>query len=495
MEIIETTCRNENWKSDAMKHKRMVALVVFIVFSLSVAAPGVPQVRAVGGLALDGTAEGSAGNLTLGSTTCATNTSTLSTSNKPDVMIALLITNDTLTKVNSVTDTGSLTWTFRVSQTEPDNNAQLFEYYAIAPSLLPSEQVTFTLSSNHAAVGCLEFAFSGANTAAPFDSNAAIPVRNSDILSTTASLSYTTNDPNDVLIYYFGMCRQSVSNDSPGGFTAISSFGVSQSSNCPSNGNIGYAYYRIVTAAQSSNTYTNVACTGCGAGVPWAIIGDAIQSTPYVSSISPFHGLSASFIKITGTSFNGTVSVDFCGAKAAFTVVSDTLITATLPICAAGNNLDITVTNAVGTSPTSANDLFYVDPSPPLSASLTASPTSLSSGEKVTFTVSTSGGYGALSYSYTSLPAGCVSTNTTTLSCNPSSSGNYDVKVTVTDRAGGSATATASITVSPQRVLGLPQAVGLAVIFGAIVGTSAVLILAVALTLRRKTGRQAPTTA
>jgi hypothetical protein len=69
------------------------------------------------------------------------------------------------------------------------------------------------------------------------------------------------------------------------------------------------------------------------------------------------------------------------------------------------------------------------------------------------------------------------------------------VKVTVTDRAGGSATATASITVSPQRVLGLPQAVGLAVIFGAIVGTSAVLILAVALTLRRKTGRQAPTTA
>jgi hypothetical protein len=67
--------------------------------------------------------------------------------------------------------------------------------------------------------------------------------------------------------------------------------------------------------------------------------------------------------------------------------------------------------------------------------------------------------------------------------------------VTVMDQAMESADATAVVTVGPQRVLGLPQAMGLAVIFGAIVAISAVLILSVALTLRRKKGRQAPTTA
>jgi Na+/phosphate symporter len=67
--------------------------------------------------------------------------------------------------------------------------------------------------------------------------------------------------------------------------------------------------------------------------------------------------------------------------------------------------------------------------------------------------------------------------------------------VMVTDRAMESANATTIITVGPQRVLGLPQAMGLAVIFGAIVGTSALTVLLLSLTLRRKKGRRPPTTA
>jgi hypothetical protein len=492
LERIGNPYRKRNWKSHTVKRARVFALVVIIALSLSVAPVGVPQVRAVEGLALDGTAAGSAGNLTLGSTTCATSTSTLTTNNKPDVIVALLITNDTFTKVDSVTDTSSLTWTFRASQTEPDDKAQLFEYYAIAESLLSSEQVTFTLSSNHVALGCLEFAFSGANTAAPFDSNAAIPVKNSNVLSTTASLTYTTNDPNDVLLYYFGMCRQSVSNGVPAGFTTVTSFGVGQSSNCPSNGNIGYAYYRIVTAAQFSNTYTNVACTGCGTGVPWVTIGDAIQSTPYVSSISPVHGPSGSSVTITGTSFNGTTSVDFCGTSASFTVVSDTLIAVSLPNCSPDSSHDITVTNSVGTSQTSSKDLFHVDPSSLSITAFTASPDSLYAGDRVTFTVSASSGYGALRYTYTNLPPGCLSANSTSISCYPTSSGNYRVTVTATDRAGESASSTVNITVGPQRVLSLPQAMGLAVVFGIIVAIGAVGILSVVFLLRRKKMRQAP---
>jgi PKD repeat protein len=123
--------------------------------------------------------------------------------------------------------------------------------------------------------------------------------------------------------------------------------------------------------------------------------------------------------------------------------------------------------------------------------SFTAYPTSLDFGEKITFAVSTSGGYGALSYEYTNLPGGCQSTNATTLSCTPTSSGNYDVTVTVTDRAGKTTTATVSIMVGPQRVVGLPQAMGLAVIFGSTAGIGAVVILSVAVALRRRKRRRA----
>ncbi|TMI16821.1 hypothetical protein E6H33_03510 [Candidatus Bathyarchaeota archaeon] len=86
-----------------------------------------------------------------------------------------------------------------------------------------------------------------------------------------------------------------------------------------------------------------------------------------------------------------------------------------------------------------------------------------------------------------------MSTNSTTLSCTPTSSGNYDVTVTAIDHAGESATARVSITVEPQKVPGLPQVLGLAVIFSGIVGIGAIVIVSVSLTLRRRRGRQATT--
>jgi hypothetical protein len=53
------------------------------------------------------------------------------------------------------------------------------------------------------------------------------------------------------------------------------------------------------------------------------------------------------------------------------------------------------------------------------------------------------------------------------------------------------ATAMVSLTVSPQRVLGPPQTIQLAVIFGAVAGISAVVVFSAALALRRKRKRRA----
>jgi len=150
-----------------------------------------------------------------------------------------------------------------------------------------------------------------------------------------------------------------------------------------------------------------------------------------------------------------------------------------------------TVTDNLGTAAKDSTDVMVG--SDPSIVTFTVSPSTLLPGDKVTFDVSASGGYGALSYSYANLPPGCLTTNSTSLSCYPTSSGNYRVTVTVTDRGMESANATAVLTVGPQRVLGLPQAMGLAVIFGGVAAIG-VLILSIFLTLRRKRRPPALTT-
>src|SRR5207302_1963561 len=87
-------------------------------------------------------------------------------------------------------------------------------------------------------------------------------------------------------------------------------------------------------------------------------------------------------------------------------------------------------------------------------STFTISPESVDSGQEVTLAVSTTGGAGPLTYSYSDLPTGCLSADSITLHCSPSTSGTYLVKATVTDHAGKNATSSLNITVLPARVIG-----------------------------------------
>jgi hypothetical protein len=75
------------------------------------------------------------------------------------------------------------------------------------------------------------------------------------------------------------------------------------------------------------------------------------------------------------------------------------------------------------------------------------------------------------------------------ITCTPASSGNYKVTVLVIDGAGESATSTVSISVNPERVLGLPRETGLAVIFGVIGAIALSGIMGAAVALRRRKQR------
>src|SRR5437667_12656202 len=75
--------------------------------------------------------------------------------------------------------------------------------------------------------------------------------------------------------------------------------------------------------------------------------------------------------------------------------------------------------------------IVYTDPS---IGSFMASPTGLDLGQGSTLLVSASGGYGALSYSFSGLPRGCATADATPLSCTPPPPETFSLIATFTNR-------------------------------------------------------------
>jgi hypothetical protein len=82
-------------------------------------------------------------------------------------------------------------------------------------------------------------------------------------------------------------------------------------------------------------------------------------SAPAVSGLSPTSGSASggTTVLVGGSGFTGATAVNFGGYAAAFSVNSDSMLTALAPAQAAGV-VDVTVTTAAGTSSTSSSDQF-----------------------------------------------------------------------------------------------------------------------------------------
>jgi hypothetical protein len=99
----------------------------------------------------------------------------------------------------------------------------------------------------------------------------------------------------------------------------------------------------------------------------------------------------------------------------------------------------VTVVDALGQTMIGSGPLVvHHDPSATLSVA-SGSPTTL--GNSLDLQANATYGSGGFTYSYTGLPTGCNSRNTTSLTCTPTATGNYLVTVTVRDSLGVSATA------------------------------------------------------
>jgi hypothetical protein len=138
--------------------------------------------------------------------------------------------------------------------------------------------------------------------------------------------------------------------------------------------------------AGSSGTVDVTVSTGGGTSATGAADHFTYTAPPTVSGVSPSAGPTAggTSVTVTGTGFTGATAVDFGSAPASFTVTSDTSLTATDPAGAAGT-VNVTVTNATGTSATSSTDQFsYLAPPSVTSISPSAGP--LGGGTSVTIT-------------------------------------------------------------------------------------------------------------
>jgi hypothetical protein len=161
---------------------------------------------------------------------------------------------------------------------------------------------------------------------------------------------------------------------------------------------------------------------------------------PTVTGVSPTSGpsMGGTAVTITGTALTGATGVKFGSAAAtAFTVNSDTSITATAPAAQAGA-VDVTVTTAGGTSATSSADQFtYVAPPPTVTI---VNPNSGPAGTPVTVSGTNFTGVTEVDFGPGNKASFTVNNSTTLTATAPPGTGTVDV--TVTTASGTSKTLT-----------------------------------------------------
>lgn len=270
-------------------------------------------------------------------------------------------------------------------------------------------------------------------------------------LTVNAAPSVTTN-PSD----------QSVNSGNTASFTAAASGNPAPTVQWQQSTNGGATFSNIAGATsttlsfttasgQDGNQYRAVFTNSVGSATTTAAT-LTVSQAPTVTSISPTTGPASggTIVTITGTSFTGASAVSFGAHPAAsFTVNSATSITARAPT--GTGTVDVMVATTVGTSATSGSDQFtYVGA--PTTTQAIASVTGVAGTALSVTPVTSSGGYGTVSYALSggTLPSGLsFSTSNGVLSGTPTATfATTTFTVTATDSASQSSSQTFSLTVS-----------------------------------------------
>ncbi len=284
-------------------------------------------------------------------------TITLTTTNSNDVIVLLVgnedATNAVIRTVSTVTASG-LTFVQRSSKTLGAPSYQDTEvWWAIASSPLSAVVITVTLSGSTDDAAMNAFGVSGANTASPWDSNAALPATTTGTAGTTPSVSgVSTSNAKDMILGFQGNgngAGNAATVETPGsGFTLISNIDNEGAVNAIDTA----AEDEVVSTTQSSITVafgTSTSVTD-----DWMMIGDAIQANPpgadvYVRNVGrvPTTLVSVYIIDLTANTFVSQTTISNTVNVGTFVQVPHSLLTFTP---SHGHTYSFAVTSSLGTS-------------------------------------------------------------------------------------------------------------------------------------------------
>ncbi|WP_246700860.1 IPT/TIG domain-containing protein [Rhodopseudomonas sp. BR0M22] len=171
--------------------------------------------------------------------------------------------------------------------------------------------------------------------------------------------------------------------------------------------------------------------------------------TPSVTSVAPTSGPlgGGTSVTITGTNFTGATSVSFGGTSvpsSSFSSSSATQIVVPSPAGSAGT-VHVTVTNAIGTSPTSSSDQFTYVAAPTIS-SISPNSGPAAGGTSVTITGTNLSGVTSVTVGGAAATLGTNTSTSIVITTPAGTAGARDVVVTT---AGGSATSVGGFTYLP----------------------------------------------
>jgi YVTN family beta-propeller protein len=156
-------------------------------------------------------------------------------------------------------------------------------------------------------------------------------------------------------------------------------------------------------------------------------------------------------LQVYATTNYGNLSYSFADLPPGCNSSNDSTVRCT-PSATGNFTVRVTVGGGLGSR---ANDSLNLSVySDPFIAAFRASVGALDAGQTTVLTDQPRGGSPPFSLVYTGLPAGCLSMNTTNLSCRPSGPGNFTVTLTAIDAVGGRTNSTLSLVVTPATVVG-----------------------------------------
>jgi len=221
-------------------------------------------------LALDGSAKGNGG------TTSASCTLTTTSTNDIIYVVVTAFGNTASPTINTPTATG-LTFNLRKSNLTAAS-AIIGTYYAVAASAQSAKVISVT-TTNTTGVVIIAFGISGANTATPFDANAAIPATTKGTTS-AVSVTFSTSNANDFII--LGVADDSGVVGTKGNIAGAASTLIFSQNETVNFNDTGSAEYLVVSSTETSQTALFTT------GTPvfnWSAVVDAVvQASAAVSS-------------------------------------------------------------------------------------------------------------------------------------------------------------------------------------------------------------------